>query len=151
VGVLEPIGANILSKNAGQLRMGIHSGPVYRVADINANRNVAGGGINMAQRVMDCGDGGHILVSNSVADILIQLTEWKDLLRDLGDATVKHDIRIRVFNLCAENVGNKERPKKLRASDKRKRIEANLLKRRWPILVLGAVLIILMLIAVFLR
>jgi len=134
-----------------KLRMGIHSGPVYRVADINANRNVAGGGINMAQRVMDCGDAGHILVSNSVADVLAQLTAWKDLLRDLGDATVKHDLRIRVFNLCTENAGNKERPKKLRASDTRKQIETNLLKRRWPIFVVGAVLIILILMAVFLR
>ena len=60
------------------LRMGIHTGPVYRVADINANRNVAGGGINIAQRVMDCGDSGHILVSKAVADVLAQVSrlEW---------------------------------------------------------------------------
>src|SRR5580704_16641721 len=67
------------------LRMGIHTGPVYRVADINANLNVAGGGINMAQRVMDCGDAGHILMSAEVGTVLWQLsTEWRDSLRDLG-------------------------------------------------------------------
>jgi class 3 adenylate cyclase len=134
-----------------KLRMGIHSGPVYRVADINANRNVAGGGINIAQRVMDCGDSGHILVSSSVADVLVQLTEWKDSLQDLGDAVVKHGVRIRVFNMCTENAGNEERPQKLRANIKRKRIQGNLAKRRWPIFVLGAVLIIVILLVIFLR
>jgi len=63
-----------------KLRMGIHSGPVYRVADINANRNVAGGGINIAQRVMDCGDAGHILISNAVAEVIGQLTSWRNFL-----------------------------------------------------------------------
>ena len=72
------------------LRMGIHTGPVYRVEDINAARNVAGGGINIAQRVMDCGDAGHILISNTVADVLDQLSKWKPALHDLGEAEVKH-------------------------------------------------------------
>ena len=65
--------------------MGIHTGPVQRVEDINANRNVAGGGINIAQRVMDCGDAGHILVSKSVADVLEQVSTWKTALCDLGE------------------------------------------------------------------
>jgi class 3 adenylate cyclase len=134
-----------------KLRMGIHSGPVYRVADINANRNVAGGGINIAQRVMDCGDSGHILVSSSVADVLTQLTEWKDSLQDLGDAIVKHGIRIRVFNLCTENAGNEERPQRLRVKIKRRRIQGILAKRRWPVFVFAALLIIVILVAIFLR
>src|ERR1700733_1756 len=74
------------------LRMGLHSGPVYRVTDINANQNVAGGGINVAQRVMDCGDAGHILTSQSVGDVLGQLSSWKDDLHDLGEAEVKHGV-----------------------------------------------------------
>ena len=80
------------------LRMGLHSGPVYRVADINANQNVAGGGINIAQRVMDCGDAGHILASQSVAEVLGQLSSWKDSLHDLGEAEVKHGVRVHLYN-----------------------------------------------------
>ena len=76
-----------------QLRMGIHTGPVYRVADINANRNVAGGGINIAQRVMDCGDAGHILVSATVAEMLSQVSTWSSALHDLGETEVKHGLR----------------------------------------------------------
>ncbi len=78
------------------LRMGIHTGPVYRIADINANRNVAGGGINIAQRVMDCGDAGHILASGAVADVLGQVTTWTDVLHDLGEAEVKHGLRVHI-------------------------------------------------------
>ncbi len=102
------------------LRMGIHSGPVYRVDDINANRNVAGGGINIAQRVMDCGDAGHILVSNAVADVLGQHSAWRGAFRDLGEAAVKHGVRVHVFNLCAEGVGNSKRPQKLQRATMRK-------------------------------
>jgi class 3 adenylate cyclase len=97
-----------------ELRMGVHSGPVYRVADINMNQNVAGGGINMAQRVMDCGDAGHILVSKEVADVLRHVSDWSDKLHDLGEAEVKHGVRVRVFNLCAGELGNAAEPKKLR-------------------------------------
>ncbi len=89
-----------------QLRMGIHTGPVYRVEDINAARNVAGGGINIAQRVMDCGDGGHILVSKSVADVLDQVSTWKPALHDLGEAEVKHGVRVHLYNLYTEEAGN---------------------------------------------
>ncbi len=94
------------------VRMGIHSGPVYRVADINANRNVAGGGINVAQRVMDCGDGGHILVSKSVADVLSHLAAWNGALHDLGEIEVKHGVRIHVYNLYTGEVGNSSLPSK---------------------------------------
>ncbi len=94
-----------------KLRMGVHSGPVYRIADINANRNVSGGGINLAQRVMDCGDAGHILVSATVAEVLSQLSAWKDCLHDLGEAEVKHGVRVRVFNVFNREVGNPEPPR----------------------------------------
>jgi len=97
-----------------KLRMGIHTGPVYRVADINANLNVAGGGINMAQRVMDCGDAGHILVSNAVAEVLAQLSAWSPFLRDLGEVEVKHGIRVRIHNFHTGEAGNPELPQKLR-------------------------------------
>jgi class 3 adenylate cyclase/Flp pilus assembly protein TadD len=99
-----------------KLRMGIHSGPVYRIADINANRNVAGGGINIAQRVMDCGDSGHILVSEVVADVLQQLSSWNSRLEDLGEAEVKHGVRVHLFNLHTEEAGNPEMPRKVRAA-----------------------------------
>ena len=99
-----------------QLRMGIHTGPVYRVADINANRNVAGGGINMAQRVMDCGDAGHILVSAAVADVLGQVSTWRQALHDLGEAEVKHGVRVRIYNLYTDEVGNPSLPHKLEAA-----------------------------------
>jgi eukaryotic-like serine/threonine-protein kinase len=102
------------------LRMGIHSGPVYRIDDINANRNVAGGGINIAQRVMDCGDAGHILVSSTVAEVLGQHSVWRGSFRDLGEAEVKHGVRVHVFNLCAEDVGNPKRPQKLQRAAMRK-------------------------------
>ncbi len=99
-----------------KLRMGIHTGPVYRVEDINAARNVAGGGINTAQRVMDCGDGGHILVSKSVGDVLEQVSTWKTALHDLGEAEVKHGVRIHLYNLYTEDTGNRELPQKLRTA-----------------------------------
>ena len=100
------------------LRMGLHSGPVYRVTDINANQNVAGGGINVAQRVMDCGDAGHILTSQSVGDVLGQLSSWKDDLHDLGEAEVKHGVRVHLYNLYTDEVGNAELPQKLRTAQK---------------------------------
>src|ERR1700693_2399400 len=99
-----------------QLRMGIHSGPVYRVADINANRNVAGGGINIAQRVMDCGDAGHILVSREVAEVIGQLSGWRPMLHDLGEVEVKHGVRIHIYNLYDNEAGNPALSKKLAAS-----------------------------------
>lgn len=96
-----------------RLRMGIHSGPVYRVADINTNINVSGGGVNMAQRVMDCGDAGHILVSKTAADVLAQLNEWSGRLNSLGEVEVKHGVRIHIYNLVTESAGNAAIPRKV--------------------------------------
>jgi len=100
-----------------QLRMGIHSGPVYHMSDINASLNISGGGINMAQRVMDCGDAGHILVSVTVADVLAQLTRWTNHLDDLGDVEVKHGVRVHLYNLRSGEFGRAETPRKLLVGD----------------------------------
>ncbi|HXB73213.1 MAG TPA: protein kinase [Candidatus Acidoferrales bacterium] len=95
-----------------QLRIGLHSGPVYRVADINKNLNVSGGGINGAQRVMDAGDAGHILVSSGLADVLAQLGQWRGCLSDLGEHDVKHGVVVRFYNLCSQDAGNPAWPSK---------------------------------------
>jgi len=96
------------------LRVGIHSGPLYRMADINANRNVAGGGINIAQRVMDCGDAGHILVSDDVARMLDQSGNWPDALHDLGEVAVKHGLLLHIYNFNFQGVGNSALPHGIR-------------------------------------
>src|SRR5436305_4100237 len=85
-----------------QLRMGIHSGPVNEVADVNQRANIAGAGINLAQRVMDCGDAGHILVSKHSAEDLEQYDHWEPCLHDLGECEVKHGVRVHVFNLYTD-------------------------------------------------
>jgi class 3 adenylate cyclase len=95
------------------LRIGLHSGPVLRIADINKNKNVAGGGINTAQRVMDCGDGGHILLSKPVADVLLHLGDFEGYLHDWGEVQVKHGERVHIFSLCFEDLGKAEPPSKL--------------------------------------
>ena len=97
-----------------RVRMGIHSGPVCQVTDVSGRTNIAGAGINMAQRVMDCGDAGHILISQRVADDLEQYRQWRALLHELGEVEVKHGVRIRVFNLYNKELGNPELPEKLR-------------------------------------
>src|SRR5947199_3607179 len=104
-----------------QLRMGIHSGPVSGVVDANERANLAGAGINMAQRVMDCGDAGHILLSKHVAEDLEQDDRWQPLLHDLGACEVKHGVRVGVTNLYSDDVGNPQLPKKLRALQKHRR------------------------------
>src|SRR5256884_6796012 len=96
------------------VRMGIHSGPVNEVVELNEQSNIAGAGINMAQRVMDCGDAGHILVSKRVADDLEQYRQWRSLLHELGEAEVKHGLRISLLNLYGEETGNPELPEKFR-------------------------------------
>jgi hypothetical protein len=115
------IGHTLKSHPAFKLRMGLHSGLVQRVADINANMNIAGGGINMAQRVMDCGDAGHILLSKRVAEDLAQLTRWTRHLHNLGEVEVKHGIRIHLFNLYNAEIGNPAIPSKLRSQTPGKR------------------------------
>src|SRR5438874_3346981 len=97
------------------VRMGIHSGPVNEVTDLNEQANIAGAGINIAQRVMDCGDAGHILLSKRVADDLDQYPRWRPLLHDLGDCEIKHGQRISVVNLHDNQVGNPQRPEKFKA------------------------------------
>lgn len=99
------------------VRIGLNSGPVYRRVDVNTNMNVAGGGINMAQRVMDCGDAGHILVSKSTADFLYQLGGWDEQLHDLGEAEVKHGVKVHIYNFYNETVGNAALPAKLAARE----------------------------------
>ncbi|PYI74237.1 MAG: hypothetical protein DMF01_10885, partial [Verrucomicrobia bacterium] len=85
-----------------QLRMGVHSGPVNRVADVNDKTNIAGSGMNVAQRVLDCGDAGHILLSKHVAEDLVQSRHWKPYLYDLGEYKVKHGLRLHLFNFCKD-------------------------------------------------
>src|SRR6201993_2362278 len=94
------------------VRMGIHSGPVNEITDLNAQANIAGAGINIAQRVMDCGDAGHILLSQHVADDLEQYPRWQPYLHDLGECEVKHGVRIGILNLYAEPLGNAAVPEK---------------------------------------
>jgi TolB-like protein/Tfp pilus assembly protein PilF len=94
------------------IRMGIHSGPVHHVTDVNQRENITGAGINLAQRIMDCGDAGHILVSKRVADDLGQSRRWQPYLHDLGSVEVKHSLVISVVNLYADLIGNPRRPMK---------------------------------------
>src|SRR5438046_9525034 len=101
-----------------QLRMGIHSGPVSGVVDVNERANVAGAGINLAQRVMDCGDAGHILLSKHVAEDLEEYDRWRPLLHDLGACEMKHGVRVGVTNLYSDEVGNRQLPKKFQALKK---------------------------------
>jgi TolB-like protein/class 3 adenylate cyclase/Tfp pilus assembly protein PilF len=99
-----------------RLRMGIHSGPVSGVVDVSGKANVAGAGINMAQRVMDCGDAGHILLSKHVAEDLEQYPHWQPHLHDLGECEVKHGVRVSVANLYTQELGNPAVPEKLMAA-----------------------------------
>jgi TolB-like protein/class 3 adenylate cyclase/Tfp pilus assembly protein PilF len=103
-----------------QLRMGIHSGPVSGVVDVNERANLAGAGINMAQRVMDCGDAGHILLSKHVAEDLEEYEQWRPLLHDLGTCEVKHGVRVSVVNLYHDQFGNAALPRKFETVRKRR-------------------------------
>ena len=96
-----------------RLRMGVHSGPVDQIKDVNDRLNVAGAGINFAQRVMDCGDAGHILVSKRVADDLAQDSLWQPLLHEVGEIEVKHGVKLGIVNVYTDEFGNSEAPKKL--------------------------------------
>lgn len=96
------------------LRMGIHSGPVNEITDVNNQTNVAGAGINIAQRVMDCGDAGHILLSKHVAEDLEHHARWRPLLHDLGECEVKHGLRLGLFNLYDSDAGNSQLPESVR-------------------------------------
>jgi TolB-like protein/Tfp pilus assembly protein PilF len=103
-----------------RVRMGIHSGPVKEVTDLNEQANIAGAGINTAQRVMDCGDAGHILLSKRVADDLEQYGRWRPLLHELGTCEVKHGVILSLVNLFSDEIGNPETPKKFKGEETRK-------------------------------
>jgi TolB-like protein/class 3 adenylate cyclase/Tfp pilus assembly protein PilF len=109
-----------------QLRMGIHSGPVSGIIDATGKANVAGAGINIAQRVMDCGDAGHILLSKHVAEDLEEYPHWQPHLHELGECEVKHGLRVSVVNLYTDELGNPAVPEKLKAA----RVAAAALRKR---------------------
>jgi len=98
------------------LRMGVHSGPINPISDVNDRTNVTGAGINLAQRVMACGDAGHILITRRVAEDLEQYRQWQARLHDLGECEVKHGVRIHVFNFYTDEVGNANVPAKLKVA-----------------------------------
>jgi TolB-like protein/class 3 adenylate cyclase/Tfp pilus assembly protein PilF len=108
------IGRALKSHPEIRLRMGIHSGPVDEVKDVNDQVNVAGAGINVAQRVMDCADAGHILLSKRVADDLAQSRQWRPYLHELGECAVKHGVPLFVVNLYTDEVGNAELPRRFK-------------------------------------
>src|SRR5438445_5164429 len=111
-----------------QVRMGIHSGPVSDVTDVNERANVAGAGINMAQRVMDLGEAGHILLSKRAAEDLLQYRQWEPHLHHLGEFEVKHGVKISIVNFYTEKLGNSELHEKLKQFS-RKRAATRRLKR----------------------
>ncbi len=118
-----------------QLRMGIHSGQVNRVTDINDKTSLMGSGMNVAQRVLDCGDAGHILLSAHVAEDLVQYRHWQPYLHDLGECEVKYGLRLHLFRLCKGNLGNPQVPEKLRRRRRWKQESAAVRQvslPRWP-------------------
>src|SRR5438046_9539842 len=126
--------------------MGVHSGPVNRVTDVNDKTNITGSGINVAQRVLDCGDAGHILLSGHVAEDLCQYRHWQPHLHDLGECEVKHGRRLHLFNLYKSNLGNSHLPDTLK---RRRRWQQSsvvsvrpIITPRWPKYVLTAVLLL---------
>jgi TolB-like protein/Tfp pilus assembly protein PilF len=129
-----------------QLRMGVHSGPVNQVTDVNDKTNIAGAGINVAQRVMDCGDAGHILLSGHIAEDLTQYRQWQPYLHDLGECEVKHGLRLHLVNLYKDNLGNPHVPNKLKRGRRWKRTSGvsvrPVITPRWPKYVLTAVLLL---------
>src|SRR5438552_14653812 len=105
------IGKELKNHPELRVRMGIHNGPVNEITDLNEQANIAGAGINIAQRVMDCGDAGHILLSRHVAEDLEHYPRWRAYLHDLGECEVKHGVRVGVVNLSGDGVGNAAVPK----------------------------------------
>ena len=133
-----------------QLRMGVHSGPVNRVTDVNDKTNIAGSGMNVAQRVLDCGDAGHILLSKHVAEDLVQSRHWKPYLYDLGEYKVKHGLRLHLFNFCKEGLGNLQIPQKLKQrrwkqdfAPVRSVRQPHLPKLLFPVALAGSVLVLI--------
>ena len=127
-----------------QVRMGVHSGPVNRVTDVDDKTNFAGAGINVAQRVLECGDAGHILLSAHVAEDLAEYRHWQPNLHDLGECEVKHGLRLRLFNLYKENLGNPQVPGHLKRGNGLKQTSAvrPITSPRWPRVALIATLLV---------
>src|SRR6266566_1410302 len=123
-----------------RVRMGIHSGPVKEVTDLSEQGNIAGAGINIAQRVMDCGDTGHILVSKRVAQDLEHYPHWRPHLHDLGETEVKHGIRLSIVNLYTEELGNAAMPEKVKATRVTSAARERAVRRR-KVLVVAALLV----------
>src|SRR5437764_9223888 len=127
------------------VRMGIHSGPVSEVTDLNEQANIAGAGINIAQRVMDCGDAGHILLSKHVAEDLEHYPRWRPLLHELGECEVKHGVKISLVNLYTDELGNPELPEKLKQAKRAvpsARTAINVGYKRALTLVLAAIILL---------
>ena len=126
-----------------QVRMGIHSGPVSGIKDVNDRSNIAGAGINVAQRVMDCGDAGHILLSKRVAEDLEQYRQWRPYLHELGECEVKHGARVSLVNLYRDEVGNPAIPEKLKKERETTPAAPSVkpAKLRKPLLLTGAILV----------
>src|SRR5262245_23603168 len=126
-----------------KLRMGIHSGPVNEVRDVNGRKNVAGAGINIAQRVMDCGDAGHILLSKRVAEDLAHSRQWRTYLHDLGECAVKHGVPIFMVNLCKDEIGNAQLPEKFKQWQSLQAASGSpsVLRRKYVLIAAGALLI----------
>jgi TolB-like protein/class 3 adenylate cyclase len=113
-----------------QLRMGIHSGPVNEVVDVNGRTNITGAGINIAQRVMDCGDAGHILLSKRVADDLEQYPQWREHLHELGPVEVKHGVKLDLVNFFNVEVGNELLPEKVKQAARANRLVVSRRRKR---------------------
>ena len=125
-----------------RVRMGIHSGAVNEITDLNEQANIAGAGINIAQRVMDCGDAGHILLSRHVAEDLEQYRQWQPCLHDLGECEVKHGVRVHAFNFYTDDVGNPEVPQKFKpVAAAESAARASLLFRKWTAIAATLILI----------
>src|ERR1700756_299689 len=127
-----------------KVRTGIHSGPVNEISDLNAQANIAGAGINIAQRVMDCGDAGHILLSRHVAEDLEHYPRWQSYLHPLGECEVKHGVRVGVVNLYRDDVGNAQVPKTFRALRKRRA------GMRWGLAAAACILVAATIVSLFL-
>jgi TolB-like protein/class 3 adenylate cyclase len=125
------------------LRMGIHSGPINKVTDIDGRANVAGGGINIAQRVMDCGDAGHILLSKRAADDLVQYGRWRGQLHELAEIEVKHGARVALVNLYTDEVGNAQVPQKVKSVQEQERRAQKSARRRRKLALICAVLVMI--------
>src|SRR5215469_7696271 len=128
-----------------RVRMGIHSGPVNEVADVNDRANIAGAGINIAQRVMDCGDAGHILISKHVAEDLQHYSEWRSNLHEVGQCEVKHGEMISIVNLYTRELGNPNPPRL-----KRSEVEVRRRRRRNAFLLVGSAIAALFVAGLFL-